>query len=186
LDINFWGIFLGKYTEQEKLLAVEDYCTGQSGLRITAQRHNVDVSSLRQWVAAYRVFGAMGIKEKKRAFYSVEFKLTVLRRVRLEKLSYRQAAALFDVRRFDIIGHWERQYAEGGLDALSSGSTIPCKQMTKPLLPQPDPPLLNDETRTRQELLDEVNYLRMENAYLKKLDALVQAKKQVAQKKKRK
>jgi hypothetical protein len=34
--------------------------------------------------------------------------------------------------------------------------------------------------------IDELNYLRMENAYLKKLDALVQANKKSAQPKKRK
>ena len=176
---------MGKYTEQAKLSVVEDYCSGQSGLRDTAQRHGVDVSSLRQWVAAYRVYGAAGIKEKKRAFYSVEFKMQVLQRLREESLSYRQAAALFDIRRFDIIGHWERQYNEGGIDALSWGSTNHCKKMTKPSPPQSEPPSPDDATRTRQELLDELNYLRMENAYLKKLDALVQAK-HAAQKKPRK
>lgn len=176
---------MGKYSEQVKLAVVEDYCSDKSGLKDTAQRHGVDVSSLRKWVAAYRVYGAAGIKEKKRAFHSVEFKMTVLQRVREDALSYRQAAALFDIRRFDIIGHWERQYNEGGIDALSCGPTNHRKKMTKPSLPQSAPPSPDDETRTRQELLDTLNYLRMENAYLKKLNALVQAK-QAAQKKPRK
>jgi transposase len=44
----------------------------------------------------------------------------------------------------------------------------------------------DDDTRTRQELLEELNYLRMENAYLKKLEALAQAQRQAAQRKKRK
>jgi len=34
-------------------------------------------------------------------------------------------------------------------------------------------------------LLEEINYLRMENAYLKKREALVQADKKAAQRKKR-
>ena len=42
------------------------------------------------------------------------------------------------------------------------------------------------DTRTREELLDEVEYLRAEVAYLKKLDALIRAKKATALKKKRK
>ena len=37
-----------------------------------------------------------------------------------------------------------------------------------------------------EQLLEEINYLRMENAYLKKLEALVQADKKAAQRKKRK
>ncbi|WP_420893099.1 hypothetical protein, partial [Pseudomonas lactis] len=32
-----------------------------------------------------------------------------------QQLSYRQTAALFDIRKFDIIGLWERRFDEGGL-----------------------------------------------------------------------
>jgi transposase len=43
-----------------------------------------------------------------------------------------------------------------------------------------------DSDSSREDLLAEVNHLRMENAYLKKLDALVQANTKAAQQKKRK
>jgi len=43
-----------------------------------------------------------------------------------------------------------------------------------------------DESRSREELLEEVNHLRMENAYLKKLKALVQEQELEASLKKRK
>jgi transposase len=56
--------------------------------------------------------------------------------------------------------------------------------MPKPTSPaQPQSP--DDESRTRDELIAELNQLRLENDYLKKLDALVQ-KKRAAQQKKRK
>lgn len=101
---------MGKYTEQAKLVAVRDYCSGEAGLKTIAQRHNVDVSPLRQWIAGYRAHGEAGVAEKKREFYSVELKLSVLKRMREEGLSHRQAAALFNIRRFNIIGRWEQQY----------------------------------------------------------------------------
>ena len=44
----------------------------------------------------------------------------------------------------------------------------------------------DDEARSRDDLLAELSQLRMEIAYLKKLDALVQAKERAAQRKKRK
>jgi transposase len=50
---------------------------------------------------------------------------------------------------------------------------------------KPDTPPDN-EHRSRDELLAELDYLRMENAYLKKLQALVQARPQQAPRKKRK
>ncbi len=123
---------MNKYTEQTKLSAVEDYCSGNAGLKVVSHRHGVDASSLRKWVAAFRVHGIAGIQNKKKKHYSAAFKLNVLQRMRDEELSYRQAGALFDIRKFDIIGQWKRRYDEGGLDALSQqpGSGLH-KQMPK-------------------------------------------------------
>lgn len=164
---------MGKYTEQAKLAAVKDYCSGEAGLKTIAQRHSVDVSSLRQWIAGYRAHGEAGVAEKKREFYSVEFKLLVLKRMRDEGLSHRQAAALFNIRPFNIIGRWEYQYNQGGPEALSWGSKGRRRKMTKtsPLQNKVQP---SDDARSREQLLEELCHLRMENAYLKKLNALVQ------------
>ena len=104
--------------------------------------------------------------------------------MREDQLSYRQAAAIFDIRNFNIIGRWERQYDEGGLIALSGQSTQCAEAMQRPKTPRPEPN--DDDEQSRQELLDELNLLRMENAYLKKLDALVRANKKLPLSKERK
>ena len=93
-----------KYAEQTKLLVVEDYCSGSAGHREVVHRHGVDASSLRKWIAAYQALGAAGLKSKRKKNYSPEFKLNVLQRMREEELSYRQVAALFDIRKCEIIG----------------------------------------------------------------------------------
>jgi transposase len=170
-----------KYSEELKLLVAEDYCSGNDGLKVVAARHGVDVSAMRSWIAGYKAHGAAGIKRKKRVVFSAEFKLSVVRRMREENLSCRQVAALFDVRRFDVVTLWAQQYDEGGLDALAPRS--PGCHMPPPQTPSSRSP--DDETRSREELLDELNHLRAENAYLKKLKALVQAKKRSAPQKKR-
>ena len=54
--------------------------------------------------------------------------------------------------------------------------------MTDHKLPKSVTPLQED-TRSREELVKEVEYLRAEVAYLKKLRALRQSKEQAAQKK---
>ena len=83
---------MGKYTDEAKLAAVRDYCSGEAGLKAVAQRHGVDVSSLRQWIAGYRAHGEEGVRAKKRppTNFSAEFKLSVLKRMRDEGLSQRQ------------------------------------------------------------------------------------------------
>lgn len=44
----------------------------------------------------------------------------------------------------------------------------------------------DDDKRSREDLVAELNHLRMENAYLKKLRALIQAKQKATPPKKRK
>ena len=171
-----------KYSEQLKVEAVETYRSGELGLRATAQHHNVGVSSLRKWVAAYEANGVAGLQRKHKQVYDVRFKLAVLQRIKNEGLSYRQAAALFDIRRFDIITAWELAYKKDGMAGLVPHRTTPCSGSKDD---EPSPPPRDDEARTRQELLDELAALRTENAYLKKLDALVQAQAKSARGKER-
>lgn len=99
-------------------------------------------------------------------------------------LSYRETAAYFDIRKTSALGEWERLYHIGGIEALSPGKRGKFKKMrgTSSIAIKSG----NDETRTREQLLEELNYLRMENAYLKKLEALIQASKKSAQSKKHK
>ncbi|WP_422392631.1 IS3 family transposase [Mycetohabitans rhizoxinica] len=164
---------MSRYTEQQKLQVVEDYLSGQSGLKTVAKRHDVDISAVRSWVAAYREHGCAGLMKKQRVDYSAEFKLTVLKRMRSEGLSRRQVAAKFDIRLFKVVGEWERRYDEGGLEALAPRRRGLTKKMPT-TVNSADLPVkaVQREARTQDELLAEVKQLRMENAYLKKLEAL--------------
>jgi transposase len=167
---------MGKYSDQTKVAAAKDYCRGNLGYREVARRHGVDAASLRIWAAAYRVHGAQGVRtKKKRKYFTAEFKLSVLRRMRAEKLSIRQAAALFNIRNRDMIVLWQRAYEIGGMAALYPHSAIRYRAMAEQVDREPDGDDPEDEQRTRQGLLDELRQLRMENAYLKKLKALAQA-----------
>lgn len=167
---------MGRYPDRIKVAAAEDYCSGYLGLREVARRHGVNVASLRLWAAAYRIHGAAGVRTKRRKFYSAEFKLAVLRRMLSERLSRRQAAALFNIRRHDMIGAWQRAYESGGVAALHRAAEFRCIAMAEQSKDKRADRGRTDK-RTRQELLDEIEQLRMENAYLKKLKALAQTEK---------
>jgi transposase len=104
-------------------------------------------------------------------------------------LSRRQAAALFDIRSVGCLSVWERQYERGGLEALAPRRRGGSRSMPKPPVAPPavtdtvkdGPP--DDEARSREELLAELAYLRMENAYLKKLEALTQGRRALSERK---
>jgi transposase len=179
------GSNLAKYSEQVKLAAVKAYCSGKGGLKATAARYDVEVSSLRKWIAGYQANGVDGIRLKRRELYSVDFKLEVLQRAREERLSHRQAAALFNIRNFNMIGVWERRHERDGLAGLIPYLSSGNDRMTS----EPPPTSTSnpgvDGARTQQELLEELKSLRAENAYLKKFYALVQAQRTSAQEKER-
>jgi transposase len=80
---------LNKYLEQQKLEAVETYRSGDLGLRATAAHDDVDVASLRKWVAAYEAIGIAGIQRKRRQTYDLNFKLEVLQKLKSAELSCR-------------------------------------------------------------------------------------------------
>jgi transposase len=131
----------------------------------------------------FRAHGADGLK-KKFTSYTAEFKLSVLQHLWDNELSYGQAATLFNIRNHGVLSVWERDYRSGGLDALKSRPRGRPKKMAAPTT-KPEPSG-DDEKRSREELLAEVQHLRMENAYLKKLRALVQAQQKATPPKKRK
>jgi len=165
-----------KYSERKKLEAVEAYEAGAGGLRATAEAHAVGVDSLRKWIAAYRARGVSGIVTKKRGNYDADFKLEVLRRMRDEGLSCRQVAALYDVRRFDQVAEWDRLYQQHGAAGLIPGRKGVRTPMEKSRRRRDGSASTADDERSREDLLREVQQLRMENAYLKKTQALVRAK----------
>jgi transposase len=174
-----------KYSEQFKLEVVQDYLNaGSAGLRAVAQRHGIPSHfTVRKWVLAYQLHGNAG-QSRKWSQYSAEFKLLVLQHMWDNQLSMLQTAVKFDIRDHGMVGRWEHAYREGGVEALAPRPRGRPKSMATSVPIPGSPP--DDDKRSREELLAEVNQLRMEVAYLKKLEALVQARPKQAPKKKRK
>ena len=172
-----------KYDERFKLKVVREYLGKPAGSKALAKKYGCQRSSVEHWVSLYRVHGRDGLK-KKHDSYSAEFKLSVLQHMWDNELSFGQTAAVFNIRNHAVVGVWERMYREGGFDALIPRPRGRPKQMPAPTT-KPESSS-DDEKRTHDELVAELNQLRMENAYLKKLQALVQARQQQTPPKKRK
>lgn len=175
---------MSKYNEQFKLAVVREYRSGTAGYKIVANRHGLPYSMVRKWVSLHDLHGVAGLT-KKSTHYSAEFRLSVLQHMWDCELSYSQVAAAFNIRSTGCISQWERCYHSGGLDALAPRKRGKPKKMLIPPDTKPEP-LPDPAGRTHDELVAEVNQLRMEVAYLKKLRALVQAQQQTATRKKRK
>jgi hypothetical protein len=103
-------------------------------------------------------------------------KLEALRRMQDEGLSCRQAAALFNIRRLDLVAEWSRLYAAHEAAALQLGWKWEKTRMSKPSSRRDDREAVTNDQRSREELLRDLQQLRAENAYLKKVQALARTK----------
>jgi transposase len=166
---------MSRHGESVKRSVVERYLSGDESYASAGAAAGIDAATVRKWVAGYRAHGDAGLS-RKHSHYDAEFKLSVLQRMWDDRLSYRQTAALFNIRNAGCLAGWEKRYHAGGIEALAPRPRGRPRSMPKPA---PEPPLeppeaRNDEAKSREELVAELNYLRMENAYLKKLSALTQ------------
>lgn len=157
---------MGKYSTQFKLTAVLAYINGSDGFRKVAQRYSIDCSLLRRWVLAYQARGRSGLRSRGQR-YSASFKASVVECMHREQLSYRETSARFGLGNSSCVGIWEHQYYSGGLTALTNAK--PKKKIPMPKQPAlPDDALpIDDASKTREQLMTELEYLRAENAYLK-------------------
>jgi len=101
-----------------------------------------------------------GIPNKK---YTGEFKQMVVETMRKELLSYQETARRFEVRSDTQVRRWERIYLEEGPEGLYI-ERRGRKSTGRPKKLKPE---------VEEDLIAEVQRLRAENAYLKKLRALV-------------
>jgi len=95
--------------------------------------------------------------------YTVEFKQNVIEHMIKNKLSYSETARIFEVNDHHRIQAWERVYLEEGAEGFKierrgRGNKGRPRQLPK---------------KVEEDLLAEVQRLRAENDYLKKLNALV-------------
>ena len=173
---------MAKYDEHFKLSLVQEYLSGAKGYKSIARQRGVPHEVLRRWILAYRIHGLDGLK-KKFSHYSAGFKLSVLQHMWDNALALGKTAALFNIRNPGSLSTWEREYRRAGLDGLTARPRGKPKSMS---VTPPQPESKPDDEKSREDLQAELDYLRMENAYLKKLQALVQARQQQASPKKRK
>ncbi|QXH45364.1 IS3 family transposase [Pseudomonas xanthosomatis] len=157
---------MSKYTEQFKLTAISAYLDGNNGFRKVAQLFGVDYSLLRRWVSSHQSKFSLSPRSNGQR-YDDDFKRQVLSFMHEHRLSMRQTAAHFGLAQSSQIGNWQRQYYSGGLVAPVDRQKKPIK-VPKKIKPA-KPTDTDDSQKPRDQLLAELEYLRMENAVLKEL-----------------
>lgn len=142
-----------------------------------SEEYGITYSLFEDWLSVYEHQGAPGLLPRKgKRVFSPSFKLSVLRAIREEKLSLREAVLRFELSSDAGILEWQKRFDKFGLPGLAPRPKGRLAMPNKKNQVNKRKPRKSDKPLTREEeLLRENEYLRAENALLKKLQALAQA-----------
>lgn len=159
---------MAKVTAEEKIQSVKKYLEGVDSQDTVAKKAGVSKAILQTWIRQYQHHGEISFT-KGYTTYLAEYKLMVLNYISEHGTSIREAAAIFNIPTHSLLSRWKKELETNGVGALRS------KKKGRPSLKD------NTQKPTPVEgsveaLQAEVERLRMENAYLKKLNALVRNK----------
>jgi transposase len=162
-----------KYDYTFKLECVQLVLKQHYSIKSVSSQKGLHESNIRKWVLLYNTHGEIGLLARKNQDYSVDFKLKVLQTIDKEYLSLSETRLKFNISSDSIIIKWQKDFANFGFDGLQPKPKGRAKSMSnfKRKKRKSDKPLTSEE-----ELLKENERLRCENALLKKLDALIQAR----------
>lgn len=156
------------YSTELKLEIVQRYLQGNTSISKLAEEYHVHQSDIQKWRDAYLEHGVEGLNIKPKS-YSGDFKVSVVEYMYNTGSSLRKTAAHFNIPCRNSITNWERIYYEEGKEALYVERRGRASKMG---IKKPREPKKN--VNENEDLLEEVQRLRMENEYLKKLNALIQ------------
>ena len=158
---------MSKYSNELKLEIVK-YCIEEYHSKYdAANKFNIpSPTPIDDWIRKYKKHGVEGLIKQKKSSYSGGFKQNVIEYMHSNHLSATETAIHFRIMTNAVL-KWERIYYEEGPQALyeerrgrkKNMSSKPKKKLSKEI---------------EEDLIAENQRLRMENEYLKKLNALVQ------------
>ena len=159
---------MSKYSNELKLEIVKYCIEGYHSKYDAAKKFNIpSPTPIDDWVRKYKEHGVEGLIKQKKSSYSGEFKQNVVEYMHSNHLSATETAIHFRIVT-KVVLKWERIYYEEG----PQGLYIERRGRTRKMSSKSNNKKL--DKKDEKDLLAEVEQLRMENEYLKKLNTLVQ------------
>lgn len=162
---------MSKYSREFKL-AIAKQCLSHESSHSISKRLGISDRYIRYWAQVYRFHGENSFL-KRQTPRSFEDKYRILKTMDENHWSISYASVVNNMSSPGTIYTWLTQFERFGLSGLQ-----PKKQGRKVKKDQQEEVIKPTEKMSLEELREELEYRRAENAYLKKLDALLQEKEQ--------
>lgn len=164
---------MAKLTKEQKIEIYERRLNGET-IKSLALNFNINIHNIEYLIRLFNRHGYSILRNNKNRYYSKEFKEITINRVLINNESIISVAIDVGLSSEGILINWIKKYKENCYNVIEKKKGRKSKTMTKIKKTK------NSSTAEEKikDLEREILYLKAENEYLKKLDALVQKKKQ--------
>ena len=156
---------MSKYSHEVRIKVVMEIEKGEN-IKGTARKYGIEKTNVQRWYRRYQqggIEGLIGTNQK----YSAEFKRNAVEYFLANDVSLDRAAATFGIPNNATLLIWKRQFLTEGAAALQDTQKGRPAKLPKKQDKSSKPMSKEEEYEAR------IKELEMENAYLKKLNALV-------------
>ena len=161
---------MSKYSKKFKLEVIKYYLKENQSYSKCCEIFNIQSeTTIRTWINKYKMHGIKGLYKCSKSSYDGNFKRHVIEYMHSNHLSATETAYKFKLSVTAVL-KWERIYYEKGTESLDIDSRGRPKNMNF----KENKNEKNLDKKSEKDLISEIQFLRMENEYLKKLNALVQ------------
>lgn len=157
-----------RFNREKKRKMVEDILRKKRSIISASREYDIDYQALKRLVARAREYGPDNVfRAREYHSYSDSFKTTVIESV-LNGNSYRKVATEFNVS-YSLVRIWHKKYSESGIGSITGA------RRGRPLKKKDgsESATIEELKKALKEKDRELERAKIENEFLKKLDALV-------------